>query len=125
MTYLKLPFVRRLVILVLCDVLCFKHVGLPYEAGTNIEPEHGKDVDIDKNVLEQVLEGTWNVKVCGSLAKCPDTNVLIYYRKLCFPPAPPGKEYHCGFDPDSNRFVDFYRRPFMCPAGNIRALFKS
>ena len=125
MAFLKLPFVRRMVILAVCDVLLFKLVGLPHEAGTKFEPEHGNDVDIGETVLEQVLEGTWNVEFCGSLTKCPDTTKSIYIRKICFPPAPPEKKYHCGFDPDAKRSVDFYRRPFMCPAGNIRAMDKN
>ena len=115
MGQLKLPFLRRVVVFVFCDVLLFKLVGFPYKIAPRTEFETSTGTVFPP--YADILTSQIDADVCKPLNKCPDTNALKETRKMCFPPPPPGYIYHCGHDPIEKKFVDFYYIPYWCPKG--------
>lgn len=116
MNYQKLSFVRRFLVLLLCDeLLFFKPVSYPYGSG-------GRQDDYTitpplSSPYVAILASEIDIQLCAALKKCPDTEKIISDRKMCFPPPEPGEIYHCGFDCDIQKFVDFYYPPYKCMKG--------
>lgn len=120
MNYQKLPFIRRFLVLLLCDeLLFFKPVSYPYGLRGR-DDEYTSSTTIGPTYVE-ILASEIDNTLCASLKKCPDTEKLISNRQMCFPPPSPGYIYHCGFDSDTQKYVDFYLQPFKCNKGTYGA----